>query len=164
MEEQKNILDHITPKKPSMPPSEYFEGLAAHVTKEQQSNIIPFYKKPIVWIGSAAAVTIGIVLLTSIFSPAIDSNDPLLALQEIPTEEIMDYLQENIDDIDELEIEEAISEASLSVAPTPKNDHIEASTINVEEVTFDDINTEDILNYLNQEGIDPSELEDDNLF
>lgn len=166
MEEQKNILDYISPQKASMPSSDYFEGLANQVIKNQCTKIVPFYKKPAVWIGSAAAVAIGIVFFTSLFSAPTTTKDPLLALQEVSTEEIMDYLHENIDDIDELEIEEVISDTSLDSSPKmeQKSSEISTSTPPVEEVTFDDINTDDILNYLNKEGIDPSELEDDNSF
>ena len=78
----------------------------------------------------------------------------------------MDYLHENIEDIDESEIEEAITEASLAVVPKKSIDADPTASTQAKEneITFDDINAEDILHYFNQEGIDPSELEEDDLF
>lgn len=166
MKEQKDILDYISPKRTSTPSPDYFEGLAQRVIAGEKTRIVPFYKKPVMWIGAAAAIAIGCVFLTSIFSPSPASSDPLLALQEVPSEEIMDYLHENIEDIDESEIEEAITEASLAIVPKKSIDADPTASTQAKEseITFDDINAEDILHYFNQEGIDPSELEEDDLF
>ena len=67
MNEEKDIFDFIEKRKVETPDKAYFDDLAQRVIDSQKTKIIPFYKRPIVWIGSAAAAVL--ILFTVNFNP-----------------------------------------------------------------------------------------------
>ncbi|NVK66397.1 MAG: hypothetical protein HWE22_17530 [Flavobacteriales bacterium] len=178
MDKEKDIFDHLKARKTPTPDASYFQSLAQSVidsqpkktgTKQEETPIIPLYKRPAVWIGTVAAIAaIFIVgfLVVNFNQTSVDDTNPLVALNEIPSTEVYDYIDENIDDFDTDLIVEALDASSVSnmtlinepaVVETP----VEETKSTPEKISFDDINTEDIINYLNEEGISPEDFEED---
>ena len=58
MENPNNIFDQIQKRKITVPENAYFDAMADSIISQQAPKIIPLYKKPLVWISSAAAVAL----------------------------------------------------------------------------------------------------------
>ncbi len=163
MEKEKDIFDHIKPRKIEVPDTAYFKQLTEKVVEENRVKVVPFYRKPIAWVGAAAAV-VAIVLLSNLFTndPVVDSN-PLLALNECSKAEISAYIEDNLHAFDSDLLEEYVPEDSLEI------DLIlieEASSTQHEEptISLDEIDKQDILDYFDEYEIDPYELDDEDIF
>lgn len=166
MKDEKDIFDHLKPKGFEMPDKAYFEQLTKNVIESQQPvkpKVVPFYRKPVTWISAAAAVAIAI-FITFTFSGNVEtSNDPLLALNEITQDEIIAYVDQNIDEFETESIAEIVPESSIDPSELIPEEVVEETTqtIEPEVVSLDEIDQEEILEYLEVEGLDPSDLEDD---
>ena len=95
-----------------------------------------------------------------------EKQNVLLALNEIPVNEIESYIDENIEDFDTELIAEFVDESSIDIASfsniadtnkvvSPVNKETKPTPI------LDEINKDDILKYLEEENIDLQELLDD---
>lgn len=177
MEKDKDIFEHLKARKTPMPDASYFSSLAQSVIASQQPTtlnqkentpVVPLFKRPIVRIGSVAAIAAIFVvgmLVVNLSNTSTETNDPLLALNDIPPSEVYEYIDENIDDFDTDLIAEALDEASISNISFTDNSEesstVETSPTSIEKISFDDIDIEDIIDYLNEEGITSEDLEED---
>jgi hypothetical protein len=161
MEENKDIFDYLKVNKIGGPDASYFENLANSVIEKSQSNtpIIPLYRKPITWI-SAAAASIAILLLVNLFNQPDEPGNVLLALNDIPSNEIEAYVSENIDDFDTELIVEYIDEESLITQEKEDKQEIEVE----KTIDFEEITAKDILDYFDHEEIELEELQDEESF
>lgn len=177
MEKDKDIFEHLKARKTPMPDASYFSSLAQSVIESQQqttpntkeeTRVVPLFKRPIVWIGTVAAIAavfiVGMIVV-NLSETSTETTDPLLALNEIPSSEVYEYIDENIEDFDTDLIAEALDEGSISsISLSDKSDEIptvEAAKKTIENVSFDDIDIEDIIDYLNEEGITSEDIEED---
>lgn len=152
MEENKDILSHIQPKKINVPDSDYFEQLAMTIDQGSKAKIRPLYKHP-VFIGGIAAAIVGIAFF--IFNPFQQQVDPINQLASIPSENIYAYVSENIDDFEEEEIAVNLSSDQLQT--------IETSSVMEETatITINDLSPEEIQLYFESEGIDYEEIDEE---
>lgn len=170
MEEKKDIFDHLKPRETSVPDASYFEAMAKSVVKSQKKTpIIQLYKRPIVWIGAVAAVFIAGILIVNFNNTKETDSDPLLALNTISSDELYQYIDENIDDFDTELIVEVMNESSVDEMTINEPEPNESTKTIIQETTaeaisFDDVDSEDILQYLNNEGIDSDDFEDEDSF
>lgn len=171
MEEKHDIFDHLKAVNPSVPDDSYFENLAQQVILSQQkTKVIPLYKRPVVWISAVAAILLVSLLVVNLTSSDINQNsDPLLALNDLSSDELYNYIDENIDDFDIEMIAEALDDQGLdemansavySLETDPEDTPALKTTEAPISVSLDDIDIDDILDYFNTEGIDPDEIED----
>lgn len=166
MKDEKDIFDHLKPKGFEMPDKAYFEQLTKNVIKSQQlvkPKVVPFYRKPITWIGAVAAIAVAVFITLTFNSRIETSEDPLLALNEISQNEIFAYVDQNIDEFEIESIAEIVPENTINPSELIPEEAIEETpqAIETETVSLDEIDQEEILEYLEVEGIDPSDLEDD---
>ena len=166
MNENNNILDHLKSRPVQTPDASYFEQLANHAIGQQnKAKVIPLYKRPSVWLASAAAIFLATLMIINLGEQPT-KQDVLLSMNDLQQDEIFMYVDENIDEFDTEMICEVIHEDSLEVTDLIEND-ITGTPVDIEavevssELNFDDIDVNDILEYLNDEGIDPDELNDD---
>jgi hypothetical protein len=160
MEEQKDIFDYLKPQKIETPEQGYFDQLAKNVIDSQMPKIVPLYKKPIFWLSSAAAV-IAIVVVFNFDNSPEESNNVLLALNDIPQQDVYAYIDENIDDFDEELLAEFIEVNTIEAVDfTPEVKSNPVETVSDPALNFDDIDTEDILEYLRNEEIDIYDLDE----
>lgn len=164
MNEEKDIFDFIEKRKVDVPHKAYFENLSQSIISSQKTRVIPFYKRPITWIGAAAAVAL-VLMMVRLDSPqeTVVQTDVLSELNNIPREVILAYVEENIDDFDIELIAEFVPASALEYEPIEQEITDEKETTN-ETISFDDITRDDILEYLEDEGIDLSDLEDEDSF
>ncbi len=121
-------------------PPGYFENLAdevldkiqearkaSHTERPQQAPIIGLHTRRRWMIGIAAAATIVLASALWLFNPQPDANTTTASLEQLPTDVLLDYIQENLA---EFETEELVgsmdSELALpSVVPSTETDAIE---------------------------------------
>lgn len=162
MNEEKNIFDFIEKRKVDVPDEAYFHGLAQSVIRSQKTKIIPIYKRPITWIGTAAAIVLMLMVVKFDSTEELVETDILSALDDIPRDVILAYVEGNIDEFDIELIAEFIPASSL------RFEKIEETQISddkpIESVSFDNITRDEILKYLEDEELDFSDLEDEDSF
>lgn len=173
MEKEKDIFDHIKARKVDLPSADYFKNLADTVIEKQRPKIIPLYKRPMTWVGAAAAVIIIALLVTNISGSnetTHNSTDPLLALNDISSDELISYIDNNIDDFETELIAEMIPESELEdielfvdIEPIA-NDIALTNEITNSVIEIDELEDQDILEYFNDEGIDFEDLQDEDSF
>ncbi|PHR26142.1 MAG: hypothetical protein COA38_15515 [Fluviicola sp.] len=169
MEEKNDIFDHLKPRKTPIPDASYFESMAKSVIESQKAPIIPLYKRPVVWISAVAAIFIAGIMIVNFSTTSDINSDPLLALNDVSSDELYAYIDENIDDFETDLIVEALNESSVDemnfIEPEPAEQiEVKAEKINPEPISFDEVDSKDILDYFNEEGIDSDEFEDDDSF
>ncbi|MFT5858646.1 MAG: hypothetical protein ACI865_000734 [Flavobacteriaceae bacterium] len=170
MDKEKDIFDHIKVRKIDVPSADYFKNLSDAVIEKQRPEIIPLYKRPLSWVSAAAAIIVVALLVTNMSESAISNgvSDPLLALNEFSSEELIAYIDSNIDDFDTELIAEMIPERDLATVEI--FDEIEALIIEEETqeaimpVSIEALEDQDILDYFNEEGLDLEDFEDDDIY
>ena len=139
MEEKRDILNFIKVKQGTTPDANYFDNLAKDIIENETPIIkLPFYKKTLFWSLSAAASIAIIMLLT----PPTTPKSTLVA--ELSSEEITQYVEENIDDFDTDMIEEFVI---LETTNEPASE-----SISIEE-QIDELTEEEILEYFESEYV-----------
>ena len=178
MEEKNDIFDHLKPRKTPVPDASYFEALANSVIDSQkekeavtpkETKIIPLYKRPSLWIGAVAAVFIAGILIVNFNKTTEVNSDPLLALNDVSSSDVYNYIDENIEDFETDLIVEALNESTVDdmsfvEAETAESAPEETDIATSEPISFDDIDSDDILDYFNEEGIDSEDFEDEDSF
>ena len=161
MDQEKNIFDHLKAKDNFTPDASYFEQLADKVIEQKrpETKIIPLYKKPLIWIVATAA-SVAFILMMNTTSTSNDSV--LLAFNEISTDEIQVYIEQNIDEFETSLLTEYISTEELQQNEPNITEEVKV-TINQNEITpidFETIEQDDILKYFEDEEIDIHDLDD----
>lgn len=170
MEEKNNIFEHLKQRKSAIPDDLYFEQMVKSVIASQQkAPIIPLHKRPIVWISAIAAIILVGFIVVNFTSTSTSKTDALLALNDISSKEVYQYINENIDDFDMDLIVDALNESTVDefrfVEPdSSKIEEVKPEKLTPTRISFDEIDANDILDYFNQEGIDIEDLEDDESF
>ena len=170
MKEKNDIFDHLKPRETPIPDASYFEAMAKSVIESQKEiQIIPLYKRPVVWIGAVAAIFIAGILLVNFSATSENNSNPLLALNDVSSDELYKYIDENIDDFETDLIAEALNESSvdeMNYIEAVSSEQIETKPTQTREepISFEEIDSDDILNYFNEEGIDSEDFEDEDSF
>jgi hypothetical protein len=154
MENPNNIFDQVKARKVNVPDTDYFSQLADSIIeqKDSKAKVIPMYKKPLVWITSAAAV-IAVLIVFNYEGTSDPSINLKLALSEISTDEIVAYMDEHVDDFDTDLIAEAVPVENIYT-----NSDVEEATMPDAIISFETISDNEIMEYLLEEGIDLDEL------
>ncbi|NRA11122.1 MAG: hypothetical protein HRT57_04100 [Crocinitomicaceae bacterium] len=163
MNEEKDIFDFIEKRKVDMPNKAYFDNMAQSVIDSQKTKIIPLYKRPITWISTAAAAIL-VFLIVNFNSPDdLPIVPPQVASDELSKEELLAYVDENIDEFDVEMIAEFVPMDELNAKYEEfQNEMFEDEDADpLESITLENITKEDILEYLNDEDLDFSDLEED---
>lgn len=165
MEKEKNIVDFLKPRERESLDNAYFENLAASIVsahpKVEAKKIIPLYKKTTFWISSIAAVFIGLIALNTFTS----SSEKTYNFNSVSHSELMAYVEDNIDEFDQdLLVKYIPVESSTKIIAKELIDQKTATEkVQVKSksktVLFDDLQKEDILNYLDAEELSIDDLE-----
>ncbi len=163
MKKNEDIFEHLKKRKIETPSKDYFEALAESVIKQESRapKVIPIGRKVLYWSTAAAAIlVIGFFLFNLPQQPA---TNILAQLEDVSTEELIAYVDENIEDFDTDQLGETLSDEEIDKLNEEIN--IEMSDISFvessEPISFEDIDEQDILDYLELEDIDLDELEND---
>lgn len=171
MSEEKNILDHIKPRKVEVPDQSYFKALANEIIEKESdsSKVIQMWRKPVIWITSAAAVSALIIFSTQFYKPQ-NETDLLLALNEISNEEIFSYIDENIEEFDTELIASFVDDNDESISFATEPNYTDSTQVKKDPKTNDtnilpeSIDRDAILDYLEDQEINVDELSDDESF
>lgn len=163
MKENEDIFEHLKKRKIETPPKDYFEALAASVIAQEskETKVIPIGRKILYWSSAVAAILVIGFFLFNI--PQQPETNILAQLDDVSTEELIAYVDENIDDFDTDQLSETLSDEEID--KLDEEFSLEMSDISYvessESILFDDIDEQDILDYLELEDIDLDELEND---
>lgn len=166
MEEKKDIFDYLKVKEQFTPDSSYFEQLGEKVLKEtpRPAKVIPLYKRSLFWVSAAAAAVL-IVLFTSPYFSNQQEEDVLLALNEIPLEDLRSYVDENIEDFETDLIAEFVDEQAIHISEFSGIEIQQQSITNAKGVSIQndlkEIDKSDILHYFENEEIELDDLQED---
>lgn len=155
MENPNNIFDQVNPRKIDVPEGDYFKQMANSIIANQKATpkIIPLYKKTVFWITSVAA-TITLIIVFNMNASNEKTFNIQLALNEVSANEIISYVDENIDEFELSEITVAIPENKLNEMGTSNTD----SSENENNLSFENISEEEIIEYLLDEDVEMDEL------
>lgn len=181
-QEDKHIIDDLQVNPIQMPSDSYFEALKKHILSEvgntgfkeeeaqlpqtetspgkeklkEQPGIIPLYRRWYVW-GSAAAI-----LAFALLFPWNNTTDPSINpepvnLSSVSNEEIYQYLDENIEDLDTEAIAAHLSKDVMVNAEITENRDEASARENTDNFTsksplLEHIKDEEILDYLKDES------------
>ena len=163
MKENEDIFDHLKKRKIETPSKDYFDALAASVIKQElkETKVIPIGRK--ILYRSTAAAAILLIRLFLFNTPDQQERNILAQLDDVSTEELISYVDENIDDFDSEQLGETLSDEEIDKLDEELSiemldiSYVESS----ESISFDDVDEQDILDYLELEDIDLDELEND---
>ena len=160
MATKKDIFDYLKPRKKIVPGQSYFDQLAANVLETEKVKVVPLYRKPIVWLSSAAAA-IAIVMLVNIKTEIPNLVNPMIALNEISSAELFTYINDNIEDFDTEMLSEIIPSDNIEEIDLIATDKIVVDELSSEtDLNFDAIQQEEILEYILNEEIDIYDIEE----
>jgi|GEM_PF-1389418 flagellar basal body-associated protein FliL len=157
MKEQRNILDDLKAKKIAIPDEAFFKSLAARVTQDsvpkKSAKVIPLVA---VVLSAAAAL----VLLFWIFgSKSLNDsiNEGTISFASLEDEEILEYVETNIDDFEEDEISALVVfsvKDSIGRVVNERND--QNFSVELDEM-FSGLSDEDIMTFLKDEPTEEDE-------
>lgn len=168
MSDNQDIFDFFKKGPSETPDKSYFEQLARQIVSEnapvspQKTTIVPLYRKPILWLTTAAAAILIFFLLRPENSPLVQSEP--VDFNDLSRQEILSYIHSNLEDFDEDLLIEFISEDRLAFnevevsKPEPFVKRRNATNLSN---SMESLSKEEILNYLDEENMDIDELEDD---
>jgi len=177
MADKKDIFEFIKKRPSETPDSDYFDSLAdsvlSKVSEENASEnkssdsakIIPLYRRPAFWLsGAAAAILVVFLMLPDKKSPVIDNGEP--SFEDLSKSEVLAYVDYNIEDFDVELLAEFIPANKLNteayIDKTIEETTLETETSNPDlEESLESISPQEILEYLETEGLDPDDLEDE---
>lgn len=165
-QENKHIIDDLKVTPIQMPSDSYFEELKKGILseigndvpsaigmKKEGPGIIPMYKRWYVW-GSAAAILAFALLL-----PWNTTNSPkesgVINLSSVSDEEIYDYLNENIEDLDSETIAVHLSNDAITQKENQESKNEVAETkedFSSKSTLLDHVEDQEILDYLKDES------------
>ena len=163
MKETEDIFEYLKKRKIETPSKDYFDALAASVIEQEskETKVIPIGRKIFYWSTAAAAILVVGFFLFNI--PRQTQTNILAQLDDVSTEELILYVYENIDDFDTEQLGETLSDEEIDELDEELSiemldiSYVESS----ESISFDDIDEQEILDYLELEDIDLDELEND---
>lgn len=155
MENPNNIFDQVNPRKIDVPEGDYFKQMASSIIANQKATpkVVPLYKKPVLWITSVAA-TIALIIVFNMNASNEKTFNIQLAFSEVSTNEIISYVDENIDEFELSEITVAIPESKLNEMEKSQT----VSSENENNLSFENISDEEIIEYLLDEDVELDEL------
>lgn len=169
MEPKKEILEFIKIRERESINDSYFEDLAmkAILTAKQQNLKIkrPLLQRSIFWVSSAAAVILVVIVMrynNQSLPIGYDENT-------ISNSELISYIDNNIEEFDEDLFAHYLAngpseseqpEVSIQEEMKKKSSREENESEEKNENIFENIDSEDVLKYLEKEGISVEELEE----
>lgn len=158
--EKRHIIDDLKVAPIQMPSDSYFEDLKKTIlneigndrlNKNEKPRIIPLYKRWYFW-GSAAAI-LAFAILLSRNSTNSTTDSAAINFSSVSDDEIYQYLNENIEDLDAETIALHLSDDAIAQNKSSENKSQETQHIVSSGATLlDNIKDEEILDYLNNES------------
>jgi hypothetical protein len=161
---EKHIIDDFKVNNTPLPSNEFFEQFKADILKQvgevsSDKKIIPLYKRWYSWTSIAAAIALIITLNWNRTETQLP-NKQKIDFSSVSKAEILEYMEENIDDVDVSQLAEQLNEIPAidvsEMVETPSNDLADQSNKSSEDL-FENLDKDDILKYLQEEDLDIEE-------
>lgn len=159
-QENKHIIDDLKVAPIQMPSDSYFEDLKKNILNEignnglkknEKTRIISMYKRWYVW-GSAAAI-LAFVILLSWNNTNSTTDSAAINFSSVSDDEIYQYLNENIEDLDAETIALHLSEDAIAQNESSEERATETKQrVSTGATLLDNVKDEEILDYLKDES------------
>lgn len=149
MNKNVDIFDSIAPNKKPELPNDYFKTLEKDLISNLEHGAVKevsMFKKSSFWIGVASAACIGFIVLftTQKTETLLSETAKGISFEEITTQEVEEYLNQSLTDLDEELIAEVFDIDSELELEKPK-------------INFEDIDAEAIESYLDDYFIEEND-------
>ena len=160
MDKKKSILDYIKPVKTKLPKEDYFADLASKVAKTEHPSLSAKKTAKIRFLpvayAAAAVLVIGFVLFQQFMAPSVKTKSYESYLAELSANEILEYVESNIEDYSEDEL----IDASRPIT----EEEMESSTFTeVFGYIPEELETETIEQYLDEDFINLNNFDENEL-
>lgn len=160
--EQNNILSKLEKVSTQVPNDLFFETLKKQVVGklENEPKVVPFYRKK--WLQAAASILlligIGSVYLFNTKEPVPNTKETV-DFSSLSEDDILKYIENNQEDFDERELASALIELPAIGNPVQVQSKQKISSKKEAELEkmWNDLEDEDILEYLQEESDDLDE-------
>lgn len=153
----KHIIDELEVHPVTIPDDAYFEAFKSKMLDELKSEkttrVVPLYKRWYVWSSAAAAILILITLFTRFQNSNYPTETP--DFTQLSKQEVINYLDDNIEFLDDELLTEHVELAETWTDSLPVQEIIRpVKTVDkvTQESSFDELDREEILEYLQREG------------
>src|SRR3989338_164891 len=156
-----DIFEYLQKRTIDTPNPEYFESMAQKILAEQNTPLkrVPYLKRIVLW-SSAAAAAILLFLLIPHNAPSEKIN-LALELNALSKADVLSYVHEHLEEFDTDMLVDAVpSENIETISLITETESPEYSVISQAPVNFDVLDTKDILEYLENEGLDIYDLDE----
>ncbi len=162
-QENKHIIDDLKVNPVQMPSEDYFEALKTNILNQidknglkqnHQTRIIPLYKRWYVW--SSAAAILLFAILFSWNNPNSVDESTTVNLSSVSDEEIYEYLNQHIEDIDPETIALHLNDDAIAYSDGSQEENPSSETVNPKtterSTLLDHVEDQEILDYLKDES------------
>lgn len=160
MKEKEDIFSHLQKRQIDTPSKEYFADLADGIIEgKSKPKVIPIQRRLLIWTSSAAAVLMVALFLTNTST----ESDVFAELNDIPTDELLAYLEEHIDEFETELFAESLTEEELKYLDEEISFDLKEITYieTKKEIQFENVSPSEINEYLELEDLDVEDLEND---
>jgi hypothetical protein len=156
---EQHIIDQLKVEKTVIPDDVYFQNLKTtlfeQIAEKPTPKLVPLYKRWYSW--TAIAAGIALLLTVVLWSPNVpQQTHPELDFSSLRKSEILDYLHENIDDVETDQLAEQLHEipSPLSNVATQTIDDVASILDSDVDDLFEGIQKDEILEYLEDQDLD----------
>lgn len=156
---EQHIIDQLKVEKIAIPDDVYFQNLKTtlfeQIAEKSTPKIVPLYKRWYSW--TAIAAGIALLLTVTLWSPDVpQQTHPEVDFSSLSKSEILDYLHENIDDIETDQLAEQLQEIPSPLSNEAKQTVDDVASTHDSDVDdlFEGIQKDEILEYLEDQDLD----------
>lgn len=170
---EKHIIDELKRNQPDLPGDDFFQGIKADLlqriaveTPAPIVKVIPLYRR--MWFVATAAAAIILLIVLPVFLQNEITKAPqeaTISWDDVSREELLAYIDDHIADFDEDMLAQHLDSiphwkttTSITYYAGRAGQHAEKKSEKKEKNLFEDIEKDEILEYLDEEAID---LDDD---
>lgn len=157
--QEQHIIEQLEVHKTELPNNAYFEDLKSDlfekIAKDAAPKIVPLYKRWYSW--TAIAAGIALLLTVALWTPeSPQKSHPEVNFRSLSQAEILDYLHENIDDVEVDHLTDQLHEIPSPFANLPADAINDVATIEEapRDELFQDIDKDEIIDYLHDQDLD----------
>lgn len=161
MKTNSDIFEYLKKRKIDTPNPEYFESMSQKIIAEQSTPLrkVSSLKRIVLW-SSAAAAAILLFLMIPKDAP-VEKVNLAQELNALSDADVLSYVHEHLDEFDtEILVAAVPTENIETVSFVTETEPIENSNISQTSINFDDLDKDDILEYLESEGLEIYDLDE----
>lgn len=151
---ERHIIDELQKQPTQLPADDYFLQLKSDVLgKLPKGKIVPLYRRW--WMIGSAAASVVILLLVTFIRPEVQEQPTGPDWDSVTREELFAYVDENIADFETEAIAAQLSEIpNWTANASSSNSAIRTEKEKRTDELFQQLNSEEILNYLQEENLE----------